>query len=82
MSELNEERWAVISERGCEARRLKHADAAQLVRRLADERLSGLCVISDEAAQRLERAAQVSPNGQPPATKPSKSSRKRRAAKQ
>ncbi len=76
MSELNEKRWAVVSERGCEAQGLKHRDAAQLVRRLKDERLSGLCVITDAAA-RLQRAAQVSPNGNQSPTK--KTSRHKRS---
>ncbi len=66
MGELLEERWAVISERGCEAQGLRHADAAQLVRRLTTERVSGLCVVTDEAARRLRPPSRPSPNGKPP----------------
>lgn len=58
MSELNEQRWAVISERGREAEGLAYAEAGKLVRELRGEKLSGLCVITDAAASHL-----------PPATK-------------
>lgn len=53
MSELNEQRWAVMSERGCEATRLAYADAAELVRRLRSESVRGLCVITETAASHL-----------------------------
>ncbi len=56
MSELNEQRWAVMSERGCEATRIAYADAAELVRRLRGEGIRGLCVISAEAARHLQPA--------------------------
>jgi hypothetical protein len=77
MSELGEQLWAVISERGCEAAGLAHADAAGLVRRLAGERISGLCVVTSEAAARLQRTAQLSANGKSPAKK---TTRRKRAA--
>ena len=66
MGELGEGRWAVISERGCEAAGLPHAEAARLVRRLLGEELSGLCVVTDEAARRLRTDVPASPNGKPP----------------
>ena len=53
MSELNETRWSVLSERGCEASRLPYADAARLVAQLTREPVFGLCIITDEAAARL-----------------------------
>lgn len=56
MSELKERHWAVISERGCEAVGLDYQQAARLVRKLKDERLSGLCVVSDAAARHLTPA--------------------------
>lgn len=55
MSELSEKRWAVISERGCEASQLLYADAARLVSQLKSEKVAGLCVITDAAAERLGR---------------------------
>jgi hypothetical protein len=52
MSELTEERWAVLSERGCEAMGLTYAEAADLMRSLVRERVSGLAVVTDAAARR------------------------------
>jgi hypothetical protein len=52
MSELREQRWSVVSERGCEASGATYEEAAGLVRRLRGDKVHGLCVISDEAARR------------------------------
>jgi len=52
-SELEMERWSVISERGCEARGLSHEEARRLVHRLGGEGRHGLCIITDEAASRM-----------------------------
>ncbi|HYP00570.1 MAG TPA: hypothetical protein VER76_10310 [Pyrinomonadaceae bacterium] len=52
MSELREQRWSVVSERGCEASGVNYDEASQLVRRLRADKVHGLCVISDEAARR------------------------------
>ena len=52
-SDLEKEKWAVVSDRGCEATRLTHEDARRLVHRLAGEGRHGLCIMSDEAASRL-----------------------------
>lgn len=54
MSELTEERWAVLSERGCEAMGLTYAQALELMRSLARDRVSGLAIITDDAARRAE----------------------------
>jgi len=56
MGELDEKRWAVISERGCEATRIAYTEALELVRRLKGETLSGVCVITEQAASRLQPA--------------------------
>ena len=53
MGELGEERWAVISERGCEASGLAYAEASALMRRLASEKVYGLCVVTNESARYL-----------------------------
>jgi hypothetical protein len=53
MSELNQRRWAVLSERGSEQAGLSYEEAAALIARLRGERVSGLCVITDAAASRL-----------------------------
>lgn len=54
MSELNELRWAVMSERGCEASGLSYDEARRLMRERASERVSGLCIITDKAARHIE----------------------------
>ena len=61
MSELTEERWAVLSERGCEAMGLTYAQANELMRSLVRERVSGLSVITDAAARRGEPRAKTQP---------------------
>jgi hypothetical protein len=65
MSELNERRWAVLSERGCEEAGLSYAEAAATVARLRAERLSGLCVITDAAAAHVPRAKKAADNSKP-----------------
>jgi hypothetical protein len=55
-SELGEHRWAVMSERGCEATRLAYDGASQLVRRLKGEGVRGLCVVTEAAASHLAPA--------------------------
>lgn len=52
MSELQEKRWAVISGRGVEASGLTYDEALKLRRRLDGEKVFGLCIVSDEAAER------------------------------
>ena len=76
MSELNERRWAVLSERGCEDAGLSYGEAAGLVARLRGERLSGLCVVTDAAAAHLPRAK--GPAGRPSASGDSKPRRSRK----
>lgn len=61
MSELTEERWAVLSERGCEAMGLTYAQARELMRALLRERVSGLSVITDAAARRAEPLVSTQP---------------------
>ena len=73
MSELGEKMWAVVSERGCEASGLAYREAAQLVGRLRGEKIAGLCVVTEGAAQRLHQT----PNGaHAPADKTTAESRK------
>ena len=72
MSELNERRWAVLSERGCEDTGLSYPEAAAAVARLRAERVSGLCVITDAAAAHVPRAQKA-------ASKPAGNSKPRRS---
>lgn len=53
MSELSEAKWAVVSQRGIEASGLKHTEALDLMRRLAQEKVSGLCIVTAAAARRF-----------------------------
>jgi hypothetical protein len=60
-SELETNRWSVISERGCEASGLTHEEARRLVHRLGSEGRHGLCIITDEAARRLAQKPETQP---------------------
>src|SRR5207249_11238462 len=52
-SDLENEKWAVLSDRGCEATRLTHEEARRLVHKLASEGRHGLCVVTNNAARRM-----------------------------
>jgi hypothetical protein len=58
MSELEERGWAVMSERGREAAGLIYAEALELERSLANQKISGLCIVTDKAASHLPPAKQ------------------------
>ena len=55
MSELDEQLWAVLSEHGCEAMGLSYTDAHRLMLDLKRKNVSGLCVITNDAARRVSR---------------------------
>jgi len=78
MSELREQRWSVLSERGCEASSVNYDEAAELVRRLRESKVHGLSIISDEAARRINSNNNGATN--PTATKPPTPPAKKRAA--
>ena len=52
-SELNAERWSVISFDRVEATGLTYEQAARRKAELDEERLTGLCVVTDEVAARF-----------------------------
>lgn len=52
-SDLEEQSWSVLSDRGCEAGSLTHEEARRLVHRLGGEGRHGLCIVTDEAAGRM-----------------------------
>lgn len=56
-SGLQEKNWAVLSERGCEATHLSHEEARRLVHKLASEGCHGLCIVTNEAADRAGNTA-------------------------
>jgi hypothetical protein len=71
MSELSEQRWGVLSERGCEATGLTYTSALELMRRLSREKVSGISIITNEAARRASLtenspAQQLQSNGTRP----------------
>ena len=55
MSELHQQLWAVMSERGCEANNLDYDEAVETVRRLTAEKVHGMCIITNDAAHLLSR---------------------------
>jgi hypothetical protein len=52
MAELEEKRWAVISERGCEGANLTYKEALELEQLLIAQKVYGLCIVTQEAARR------------------------------
>ena len=52
-SDLGAEKWAVLSDRGCEAKGLTYEEARRLVHRLTGEGRHGLCIVTDRAAAKL-----------------------------
>ncbi len=55
-SQLEFDKWSVISERGREASGVSYEEARRVVHRLAAEGRHGLCIITDEAANRMIEA--------------------------
>jgi len=52
-SDLEQPCWSVLSDRGWEANGLTHEEARRLVHRLGGEGRHGLCIVTDEAANRM-----------------------------
>jgi hypothetical protein len=53
-SELNEPRWSVVSFERREASGLTYEEAVRLMQQLEEKNVSGLCVVTDEAAGRID----------------------------
>jgi hypothetical protein len=53
LSELDMPVWSVISFEKRIEKNLKYADAAALLEKLVGEKISGLCIITDEAAEKM-----------------------------
>ncbi|MFM9904785.1 MAG: hypothetical protein ACKVQJ_09470 [Pyrinomonadaceae bacterium] len=51
--ELDEPRWAVVSFDRIEASGLNYAEAAELMSEFDARGIAGLCIVTDEAAERL-----------------------------
>lgn len=52
-SELNEPRWSVVSFETCVAKSLTYAEAEQKLNELIAANVSGLCIVTDETAERI-----------------------------
>jgi hypothetical protein len=52
-SELDAPIWSVISFDRCEAAGLSYAEAAKKLSELEAKKISGLCIVTDEAASRV-----------------------------
>lgn len=58
-SELSEPRWSVVSFEARAAANLTYERAAEKLAELAAQKVSGLCVITDEAAARIDKKRKV-----------------------
>ena len=56
-SELNEHVWAVVSFEETEAMNLSYSEAAELLAELEARAVPGLCIVTNEAAKRMEAAS-------------------------
>ena len=52
-NELREPIWSVVSFEKCEASSLTYAEAEQKIKDLEAQNVSGLCIVTDEAAARI-----------------------------
>lgn len=52
--ELSAPRWSVITFEKCAAKNLSYAEATEKIQELNRQNVSGLCIITDEAAARAE----------------------------
>ena len=55
-SELEQPMWSVVTFEKRAAKNLTYAAAAEKLEKLKAEKVSGLCIITDEAAARLTKA--------------------------
>lgn len=53
--EIGEPRWSVVSFETIAARSLTYAEAAKKLKQLEAEKVSGLCIVTDEAAARISK---------------------------
>lgn len=52
-NELDEPRWSVVSFERCAASGLNYRQAAEKLAQLNRKKVSGLCIVTDEAARRI-----------------------------
>ena len=54
-AELREARWSVISFEKCETSSLTYIEAEQRLEELQAQKVSGLCIVTDEVANRISK---------------------------
>jgi len=54
-SEMDEPRWSVVSFEKRAAQNLTYAEAVEKLKQLAAQKVSGLCIITDDAAARISK---------------------------
>lgn len=54
INELTANGWSVVSFDRCEARHLTYEQAEAQIKELTARKVSGLCIITDEAAERIK----------------------------
>lgn len=54
-SELNERCWSVVTFESRAAKNLTYEEAAEELRELASQKVSGLCIVTDEAAEKISK---------------------------
>ena len=57
-NELNEPRWSVVTFELCAASNLTYAEAAQELEKLYAKKIAGLCIVTDEAAEKVKNNRQ------------------------
>ena len=55
-AELRKSRWSVISFKKCEANNLNYAEAEQKLAELLAQKVSGLCIVTNEVAVRVDNS--------------------------
>lgn len=51
--ELSEPRWSVVTFESCAAKNLTYEQAFKMMQELKEQNVSGLCIVTDEAADRI-----------------------------
>lgn len=54
-SEINAPRWSIVSFEKVEAKNLIYAEAVEKINQLKARKVSGLCIVTDEAAGRISK---------------------------
>ncbi|MEO6590188.1 MAG: hypothetical protein ABIP06_12895 [Pyrinomonadaceae bacterium] len=53
-SELDAPMWSVVTFEKCAAKGLTYAEASEKLQKLKSEKVSGLCIVTDEAAANIK----------------------------